>query len=156
MFKRNDIKKIDSRRYVYKNPKTEFYCPLCATKRSFLTSPRMSKMNWLQMGLITIVLMAMMYPFVQFKSIFVFFIVWAVFEASVRIVFRKEIPCPHCGFDASWYKKDVKIARKLVKEFWDEKEGVQVSEGEPEAEEMPADFMPPPESNQVDRDAYFS
>ena len=40
--------------------------------------------------------------------------------------YRKEIPCPHCGFDASWYKKDVKIARRLVKEFWDKQEDVKL------------------------------
>lgn len=35
--------------------------------------------------------------------------------------YRKEIPCPHCGFDASWYKKDVKVARRLVAAYWSEK-----------------------------------
>ena len=38
---------------------------------------------------------------------------------------KSEIPCPYCGFDASWYKKDVKIARKKVQEFWKKKENIE-------------------------------
>ena len=62
-----------------------------------------------------------MYPFLGLRSVVVFFLVWGVMEFSKRILFKKEIPCPHCGFDATWYKKDVKVARQKVKEFWDEK-----------------------------------
>jgi ribosomal protein L37E len=49
---------------------------------------------------------------------FSFFLYWACFEAGRRIFFSREIPCPHCGFDASWYKRDVKVARRKVDEFW--------------------------------------
>ncbi len=54
----------------------------------------------------------------QWKGAFSFFLVWAFFEAALRLNFRKEVPCPHCGFDASWYKKDVNVARRKVDEFW--------------------------------------
>jgi C4-type Zn-finger protein len=159
MYKKDDLAQVDARRFVYKNPKTNFYCPLCRTKRSFLTSPRLSKMNWLQMVLITVVLSACLYPIAQLKSVFVFFVVWALFEGAVRVVFRKEIPCPHCGFDASWYKKDVKIARRIVEDFWDDKKTLQTSEMATETtsvENNEAEFMPPPQSSQIDENAYFS
>ncbi len=57
----------------------------------------------------------------NFKVIYLFFIVWAAYEAVHKMLYRKEIPCPHCGFDATWYKRDVRVARKLVKEFWSAK-----------------------------------
>lgn len=65
--------------------------------------------------------MVCLWPLMGVKSFFVFFIVWGIFEAALRVVFKKEIPCPHCGFDATWYKKDVKVARDKVKVFWDSK-----------------------------------
>ena len=51
--------------------------------------------------------------------LFSLFVIWALFELFIRTLFRREIPCPHCGFDASWYRKDVKMARRLVKDFWE-------------------------------------
>ena len=118
----DDHNPLEYRTYKAKKPEEEFYCPLCRTKRAISNSFRLKAKNYLQVLLVSIVLMSMMYPWMQFKSAFVFFIVWAGFEAGFRMSYRKEIPCPHCGFDASWYKKDVKIARKLVEEFWDEQE----------------------------------
>lgn len=68
--------------------------------------------------MITVFLMFCFYPLMGWRSVFFFFFIWASYELGVRLLFRKEIPCPHCGFDASWYKRDVKVARKLVHEFW--------------------------------------
>ncbi len=59
---------------------------------------------------------------IGFMSFIFFFITWAIFELVVRSNFQKQIPCPYCGFNASWYKRDVKVARALVQEFWDEKQ----------------------------------
>ena len=71
------------------------------------------------------------YPFFGLRSLVVFFMVWGAMEFSLRFLFKKEIPCPHCGFDASWYKKDVKVARQKVKEFWDQKNPDTVENAEP-------------------------
>lgn len=75
------------------------------------------------MFMLTVVTTAILYPFISFSGIFSFFLYWAGFEATLRLTFKKEIPCPHCGFDASWYKKDVRIAKAKVKEFWRAKGG---------------------------------
>lgn len=64
------------------------------------------------------------------RGVFSFFVYLAAFEWVRRANYRKEIPCPHCGFDASWYKKDVKVARKLVANYWADK-------GQPAQEEKP-------------------
>ncbi|EQC45388.1 hypothetical protein [Bacteriovorax sp. Seq25_V] len=109
---------IDSRGYKYKNAHLEFFCPLCGTQRAVITNPHLSAKNYLQIFLITVAITACTYFIWELKGIFSFFLVWACFEASLRVNFRKEVPCPHCGFDASWYKKDVKVARTKVHEFW--------------------------------------
>ncbi len=118
---RPDWQPLEYRTFKHKNPKMEFFCPLCGTKRAFHSSPRLSVKNYFQLTLCSVIAGAIFYPLMGNRSYFIFFIFWALFEAAVRMNFRKEIPCPHCGFDASWYKKDVKIARKIVQEFWADK-----------------------------------
>jgi len=115
----NKLRPLETRPYRYKKPATEFFCPLCRSPRAFASKPRLTKRHYLQMTIITVVIAAMLYPFMKYEGLFCIFIVWAAFEAGVRTNFRKEIPCPYCGFDASWYKRDVKVARRLVKEFWE-------------------------------------
>jgi hypothetical protein len=109
---------LSRRTYKYKHAHMEFFCPLCGTKRAVVTDPHLSPMNYLQITLVTVAITAVLYPVMGLKGIFSFFVVWAGFEAALRLNFRKEVPCPHCGFDASWYKKDVKMARRKVEEFW--------------------------------------
>jgi hypothetical protein len=111
-------KPLENRTYKHKDPKMEFFCPLCGTERAFHFTPRLSVKNYLQLTLCSLLTASALYPVMGIRSFFVFFIFWALFEAGVRMNFRKEIPCPHCGFDASWYKKDIKVARRLVNEFW--------------------------------------
>ena len=109
----------------------EFFCPLCGTKRAMSTNPHLSLKNFLQVGLITMAITAILFPLMAWKGVFSFFGVWAVFEAFLRLNFRKEVPCPHCGFDASWYKKDVKIARKKVDDFWGQQKKFSSAQDEP-------------------------
>mgnify|MGYP000162112752 CR=1 FL=1 len=112
---------LEYKTYKPKNPKMEFFCPLCSTKRAFHSTPRLTAKNYFQLTLSSVLAGAIFYPLMGGRSYFIFFIFWALFEAAVRMNFRKEIPCPHCGFDASWYKKDVKMARKIVQDFWVDK-----------------------------------
>lgn len=110
--------KFDSRAYKFKNAHLEFFCPLCGVERAVVTSPHLNTKNFLQIFLLTAAITACTYPIWELRGIFSFFAVWAGFEAVLRVNFRKEIPCPHCGFDASWYKKDVKVAKSKVHDFW--------------------------------------
>lgn len=112
---------LEQRPYRFKNPSMEFYCPLCRTERAFAGKPGLSKNNVLQIAMLTLVTTLCAYPWAAWRGIFSVFFYWACFEVSLRVLFRKEIPCPHCGFDASWYKRDVKVARRLVMEFWENK-----------------------------------
>jgi ribosomal protein L37E len=52
------------------------------------------------------------------RVLFLFFFFWAIGECIRKILHRKEIPCPHCGFDMTWYRRDVRIAKKIVEDFW--------------------------------------
>jgi len=113
---------LEERVYCYKEPFKNFYCPLCGTKRSIVNNYRLTGKNFIQILLITVMINLLIFPVTGFKGAFFIFLVWGGFEFIKRSLFKKEIPCPHCGFDASWYKKDVKVARKLVQEYWDRKD----------------------------------
>ena len=124
---RRELKPLEERVYKYKNKERNFFCPLCRTERNVTVSPKLTKKNFLQITLTTIVLGAMLYPFFGVESFVIFFAIWGAFELAVRSDYKKQVPCPHCGFDATWYKKDVKVARQKVAEFWAQKQTVNPS-----------------------------
>jgi hypothetical protein len=117
-------KPLVTRVYKYKNKSRNFFCPLCRTERNVNTSPRLTTKNHIQIILTSIILGSMLYPFFKVESFVIFFVVWGSFELAIRSDFKKQVPCPHCGFDATWYKKDVRVARQKVAEFWAEKQSV--------------------------------
>lgn len=109
---------LEKRTYKVKNPVTRFFCPLCRTERAFTIGPRLGAKNYLQISMVTLVTTALFFPLWEWGGVFSFFVYFAAFEFARRSLFRKQVPCPHCGFDASWYKRDVKVARTKVKDFW--------------------------------------
>ncbi len=117
------LKPLETRTYKFKKAHIEFFCPLCRTQRAVVTNPHLDLKNYLQIFMLTVVTAGVLYPLIKLAGVFSFFLYWAGFEATLRIKFKKEIPCPHCGFDASWYKKDVRIAKFKVKQFWNDKHG---------------------------------
>ncbi len=119
MTKNTRHRPLETRLFKFKKPVMKFFCPLCSTARAFTISPRLSPKNHIQIALITLSLIGMTYSFMGWRAIFWFFFVWSAFEFAVKVLFKKEIPCPHCGFDASWYKRDVVKAREKVNEFWE-------------------------------------
>ncbi len=117
-------KPLVERVYKYKNKSRNFFCPLCRTERNVTVSPRLTKKNHLQIVLTTIVLGSMLFPFFGVESFVIFFAIWGAFELAIRSDYKKQIPCQHCGFDATLYKRDVKVARQKVAEFWAQKQPV--------------------------------
>lgn len=75
-------------------------------------------MNYLQIILVSGVVTWLLFPLIGEKSLVTVFVVWMAFELINKMLYRKEIPCPYCGFDATWYKRDVKVAHRKVKEYW--------------------------------------
>lgn len=112
---------LESRPYRYKKAAYRFFCPLCATERAITTNPNVTKKNHLQFLLGTVLISLPLIEQMQGFVVVFYFIFWGAYEAIVRAKFRKEVPCPHCGFDAAWYKRDVKETRVRVKNFWEEK-----------------------------------
>lgn len=100
-----------------KNPKKSFFCALCRAPRTMVNVRHMSAMNFLQVGVLTAFLTWSLFSYLEWKTLGSFFIIWAVFEFTRKSLYRKELKCPYCGFDATWYRKDVRIARQHVEEF---------------------------------------
>lgn len=101
-----------------KNPALRFLCPLCGVERALRLRQHMSFRNYLQILCISSLLALILYPLMKERVFYCFFVVWAIYEWSYRVLFRRELPCPHCGLDAFWYKRDVTIAKKRIKKFW--------------------------------------
>lgn len=123
----NKLTSLETRVFKYKRTRSEFFCPLCRTQRAFLYSPYLTIKNYIQIFLLTIFSAAILNSTIGFKAVVIFFPIWLGFEFFVRVMHRKEVPCPHCGFDASWYKRDVVKARTIVEEFW-KKQNVQTAQ----------------------------
>lgn len=128
-------KPLVSRVYKYKNQASTFFCPLCRTERGISISPRLTKKNYVQILLTSIVFGSLLFPLMGVKCFFIFFVILGLFELAVRTDYKKQVACPHCGFDATWYKRDVKVARQLVKDFWLQKQGLEAQNAQPAAKQ---------------------
>jgi hypothetical protein len=113
---------VPTRFYKVKDPYMKFFCPLCKTPRQMKNSPRMSFKNYMQILLVSTILCMLLFPLMKERVFFIPFVCFGVMEVGKRFSWRNEISCPHCGFDAKWYKKNVKIAKERVLDFWAEKE----------------------------------
>lgn len=104
--------------YRVKQPSREFLCALCSAPRQMRYSKFLSVKNYLQVILLTATLSYFLFPLMKAKVVFLFFPVWLAFELGNKLLYRKELPCPYCGFDPSWYRRDVRVAKKMVQNFW--------------------------------------
>ena len=106
--------------YKVKNPRKHFLCALCSAPRSMKYSKHLSAKNYLQIIILSAFISWVGFPLMGVKSFLLLFPVWMLIEIANKILYRKEVACPYCGFDATWYRRDVKVANKIVKEFWKE------------------------------------
>ena len=95
----------------------ECYCALCSTPRVLRYKRHLTKMNFFQILLISLVIMVPAFTLFEFKVVAVPFLVWIAFELTHKSYYRRDSVCPFCGFDPTWYKKDIKLARRKVEEF---------------------------------------
>lgn len=98
-------------------PRKNFFCALCRAPRTFQNGRHLKAANFLQIAIVTTVLTWSLFPWLEWKTLGSFFIMWAGFEFIRKTLYRKEVKCPYCGFDATWYRKDVRIARQQVEDF---------------------------------------
>lgn len=108
----------DRKFFKVKNPNKSFLCALCSAPRQMKYQRNLSAKNYFQLTMLAVGLVYFLYPVFGFKSMYLMFIIWVVAEIANKMLYRNELPCPYCGFDATWYRRDVKIARKKVEDFW--------------------------------------
>lgn len=99
-----------------KNSK-EIFCACCRTPRKLRYNRHLSTMNYLQILIIAGAVAGIAFPWLGSKGLVALPIVWVSFETIHKSLYRKDLKCPYCGFDPTWYKKDVKLARRKVEEF---------------------------------------
>lgn len=95
----------------------DIFCACCRTPRKLRYSRHLSSMNYLQILILSLVLSALSFHWLMWKGFVSLPIVWILFESIHKSLYRKDLKCPYCGFDPTWYKKDVKLARQKVEDF---------------------------------------
>lgn len=100
-----------------KNEKTECFCALCRSPRVIRYSRRLLGRHYFQILTLGFVFTAATFPWFDVKGAVALPLIWATFEMIHKTLYRKDLKCPYCGFDPTWYKKDVKLARRKVEEF---------------------------------------
>ena len=100
-----------------KNEKTECFCALCRSPRTIRYSRRLLVRHYLQIMTLGFVFTVATHSWFAWNGIFALPLIWAIFECTHKALYRKDLKCPYCGFDPTWYKKDVKLARLRVEEF---------------------------------------
>jgi hypothetical protein len=100
-----------------KNPVRHFFCALCRAPRDMRYGRHLSQHHYVQIAVFTAFTTWALFPWLEWKSLGVVFIYWGALEIIRKSLYRKELKCPYCGFDATWYRRDVRVARKQVEEF---------------------------------------
>lgn len=107
-----------SKFYKVKKPRKHFLCALCRAPRQMKYSKNLSVKNYFQLLILITAFSWILFPLIGFKGLLCALIFWPTAETTNKLLYRREIPCPYCGFDATWYRRDVKVARQKVEEFW--------------------------------------
>lgn len=129
--------------YKVKNPSKNFLCALCSAPRSFKYSKNLKLKNLAQIALVSTALIWALYPFIGAKSVVSVFVLWLGFEIINKMLYRKGIPCPYCGFDATWYRRDVKVAHQKVRDYWETNYPELTEQKQRKGREKPPETDPP-------------
>ncbi len=115
----DDLKR--KRFFKVKKATNQFICPLCSAPREMRYGKNLNEKHYIQIAVLSASLAWLLFPLMGVKSLALLFVVWIGFEVVNKLLYRKEIPCPYCGFDATWYRRDVRVAKQKVEEFWKER-----------------------------------
>jgi len=96
--------------------KRDCYCALCRAPRVLRYGRHLGPLHYLQMALLTTVLTWALFDWLEWKTLGSFFFIWAGYEFTRKLLYRRDLRCQNCGFDPTWYKRDVRIARRRVEE----------------------------------------
>lgn len=95
---------------------SKFVCALCHAERVMKHKRNLSYFNYIQLALVLVVTSYFLYPILGLKVLGLNFLLWSAAEFTNKLMYRKELPCKLCGFDALWYRRDPKVARRKVEE----------------------------------------
>lgn len=104
------------------NKSKQFLCALCSSHRTMKYSKNLSVKHFIQIALIVGSITYLFWDYFAVNTLLVTPVIWTIFEVTNKVLYRKEVPCPSCGFDATWYRRDVKMAKNKVEQFWLAKE----------------------------------
>jgi len=99
------------------NSRTECFCALCRSPRVIRYSKNLRPKHYLQILLLIVAFSLMTYSFLGVRVLFSIPVIWGFFEIIHKSLYRKDSKCQYCGFDPTWYKKDIKVARTQVEQF---------------------------------------
>ncbi len=105
--------------YRIKKAQMSFLCALCGSQRQMSLRSRPSVRNYIQMTLLISLVCALLWPWMDYRGLVFAPFIWVLWELIHYGLFRRQLPCPHCGFDVAWYAKDVRVAKRKVREFWE-------------------------------------
>ena len=105
------IRPLENRPFRFKQARAKFHCPLCASERYLCSHHLLDVRQYLQIVVLTGLFTYFLFDVVAWRGLSMVFVFWGAYEAVNRLLYRSEIACPYCGFDASWYGRDVKVAR---------------------------------------------
>lgn len=95
------------------------YCALCSrSRKQRVASPNLTLQNHGQIIIIAVFAAWSLYSAMGMAVFFLYPFIWMVMEFSKKSIYRKEVKCPHCGFDAICYVRDVRKAKALIKQHY--------------------------------------
>ena len=100
-----------------KSLRKDCFCAHCRSPRKLRYHRRLQNAHFVQIFILSFGAAAALFPWLDFKGLGVFFLIWPAFDLTYKTLYRKDLKCPYCGFDPTWYKKDVTIARRQVEDF---------------------------------------
>lgn len=121
--------------YKVRHAKKDFLCALCKAPRQLSYGKNLDAKKYAQILIINSILGWMLFPVMKEKVVFMFFLIWFAFEVVNKMLYRRQIPCPYCGFDATWYRKDVTRAREKVADFWAQQNSLTLNSEDTEKDE---------------------
>jgi hypothetical protein len=108
------LKKVKST-IVDRNASKKFvFCALCGIKRQFLGHRSLTKKMWFEVLSIGSLLSVLLFPLLEFKGLISLGLVAMIYDFANMSVYRKEVRCPHCGFDPIWYRKNWRLAKTMI------------------------------------------
>lgn len=99
------------------NSKTDCFCALCRSPRVIRYSKNLQARHYLQILLLVVAFSFSTFSFFGLKVLYSIPLIWGMFEITHKMLYRKDVKCQYCGFDPTWYKKDIKVARAQVEQF---------------------------------------